>query len=164
MGLDDRGLQWRLPLGFAAFLTVVVALLTHRWMDSGRFPPAVPVAAVVLIAVLSGVVLWFGQAVRRYLRGTKANLSPIRAARTLALAQAAALTGSALVGLYAGQALGLLPDWDLQAAQRLLWGYAAGIAAATWLLVVGMVVQSWCRIPPVDKDSRQSREEPEPAH
>ena len=62
MGLDDRGLQWRLPLGFAAFLTVVVALLTHRWMDSGRFPPAVPVAAVVLIAVLGGVVLWFGQA------------------------------------------------------------------------------------------------------
>ena len=91
-------------------------------------------------------------------------ISTVCAAAAPALAQAAALTGSALVGLYAGQALGLLPDWDLQAAKRLLWGYAAGIAAATWLLVVGMVVQSWCRIPPVDKDSRQSREEPEPAH
>ena len=86
------------------------------------------------------------------LRGNKADLNPIRAARSLALAQAGALTGAALIGLYAGQALGMAPDWDLQASRRLLWGYAGGLLAALWLLVAGLLAQSWCRIPPRDRD------------
>ena len=102
----SRGLRWRVPVGFALFLAGLVALLTRRWMQAGNFPPAVPRAAIILIVVLGVVVAWFGWGVRRYLRGNKADLNPIRAARSLALAQAGALTGAALIGLYAGQALG----------------------------------------------------------
>ena len=131
----SRGLRWRVPVGFALFLAGLVALLTRRWMQAGNFPPAVPRAAIILIVVLGVVVAWFGWGVRRYLRGNKADLNPIRAARSLALAQAGALTGAALIGLYAGQALGMAPDWDLQASRRLLWGYAGGLLAALWLLV-----------------------------
>ena len=148
----SRGLRWRVPVGFALFLAGLVALLTRRWMQAGHFPPAVPRAAIILIVVLGVVVAWFGWGVRRYLRGNKADLNPIRAARSLALAQAGALTGAALIGLYAGQALGMAPDWDLQASRRLLWGYAGGLLAALWLLVAGLLPQSWCRIPPRDRD------------
>lgn len=147
-----RGLRWHIPAGFALFVAGLVALLTRRLMQSGTFPPRVPMAAVILIAILGIVVLWFGWAVRGYLRGRKADLNAIRAARTLALAQAAALTGAALMGLYAGQALGLAPDWDLKAAQRLLRGYALGLGASAWLLLAGLLAQSWCRIPPRERD------------
>jgi hypothetical protein len=156
-----RGLRWHVPVGFALFLTGIVALLTRRWMQDGNFPPAVPAFAIVLIVVLGGVVLWFGAAVRRYQRGNKADLNAIRATRTLALAQAAALTGAALIGLYAGQALGLAPDWDLQTSKRLLWGYAGGLLAAGWLVGAGLVAQSWCRIPP--REGETSRDAKPPA-
>lgn len=153
MGTGNHGLPWRVPALVAFAVGLISALLTHRLMTSGRFPPAVPTLAVVLLAGVGLLVLWFGWAVRGYLRGRKANLDPMRAARTLALAQAAALTGAALVGLYAGNALGLLPDWDLKASQRLLWSYLAGTLAGGYLVVCGLLAQHWCRIPPRENGS-----------
>lgn len=148
MGTRDAGLRWRVPLVFAVFVAVLSALLTKRWIDAGNFPPRVPWLTVVLLVAISALVLWFGAAVRAYQRGHKAELSPIRAARTLALAQAAALTGAALAGFYAGQAVALLPDRDLNAVSDLLWRFAIGVGAGLLVMVSGMIAQSWCRIPP----------------
>ncbi|HNQ08288.1 MAG TPA: DUF3180 domain-containing protein [Tetrasphaera sp.] len=148
MGTGNRGLSWRVPVLVTLVVGVISALLTHRLMAGGTFPPAVPTLALVLLGGVGLLVLWFGWAVRGYLRGRKANLDPMRAARTLALAQAAALTGAALVGLYAGNALGLLPDWDLTISQRLLWSYLGGTLAGGYLVVCGLLSQHWCRIPP----------------
>ncbi|MEI2774448.1 MAG: DUF3180 domain-containing protein [Tetrasphaera sp.] len=148
MGTRDSGLRWRVPVVFAVFIAILSALLTKRWIDAGNFPARVPWLTVALLVAISGLVLWFGSAVRAYQRGLKAELSPIRAARTLALAQAAALTGAALVGFYAGQVVALLPDRDLNAVSGLLWRFAIGIGAGLLVLGCGMLAQSWCRIPP----------------
>ena len=148
MGTDRGGMRWRVPALFAIFIAALVALITRRYVHGGNFPPSVPVAGVVLTLVLSLVIGWFGWSVRRYLRGKKAGLNPIRAARTLALAQAGALTGAALLGLYVGQAIGLQPEADLQAAQRILRSLVLGVLASGALLAAGLVAQHWCRIPP----------------
>lgn len=155
--MTERGMPWWVPAVFAAFVAAIVTVLTHRYVQDGHFPPSVPVAAVILTVVLALVVGWFGWGVRRYLGGNKADLNPIRAARTLALAQAGALTGAALFGLYAGQALGLLPERDLQASQRILWSLLWAILAAALLLGSGLLAQHWCRIPPRDRDAESER-------
>lgn len=150
MGTGERGLRWRVPALVLLFIAFVSALLAKRWIDAGNFPPRVPWVTIGLLAGIAAVVLWFGYAVRSYQRGRKADLSPLRAARTLALAQAAALTGAALGGFYLGQAIALLPDRDLQAVHGLLWRFGIGILAGLGLVVSGMIAQNWCRIPPRD--------------
>ena len=50
------------------------------------------------------LVIAAGLPVRRFLRGEAPSLNPVRAARTLVLAQAAALTGAGASGWYAAQA------------------------------------------------------------
>ena len=78
----------------------VFAMLTR----GGELVPRPPVLAGVLLVVMGGLVLWLARPVRRYLLGrATTSLDPLRAARTVVLAQAAALTGSAAAGWYAGQ-------------------------------------------------------------
>ena len=69
--------------------------------SGGLLPPASWISAV-LLAVMAALVFAAGLPVRRFLRGQATKpLSPIRAARTLVLAQAAALTGAGVLGFYA---------------------------------------------------------------
>ena len=70
----------------------------------------------VLLVVMGGLVLWLARPVRRYLQGrATTSLDPLRAARTVVLAQAAALTGSAAAGWYLGQLVVVLTDLSLDA-------------------------------------------------
>ena len=83
---------------------------------SGDLVPRPPVLAGVLLVVMAGLVLWLARPVRRYLQGrATTSLDPLRAARTVVLAQAAALTGSAAAGWYAGQLVVVLTDLSLVA-------------------------------------------------
>ncbi len=146
--MNTRGIR---PATLVTVLLLVLgisAALTRMWVNGGHIPSPVPTFALVLVVVLGSVVLWFGWSVRAYQRGSRPHVDMLRAARTLALAQAAALTGAALIGFYVGQSLGMLPDWDLRAYQRVLWRLLLGAAAGGWLVVAGLVVQNWCRIPP----------------
>lgn len=147
--------------------TVVVVAGGLSWIfwtwrtNGGDIPAPVPWLSVGVLVVISGIVVWFGRTVRTYQKGrARTPLNPMRAARTLALAQASALTGSAVLGWYVGEALVLLPDADLRAYQRLFVPLGAGVLAAVLLLVAGMVVQSWCRIkPPPDEDEYRRDDE-----
>ena len=94
-----------------------------------------------------------GLPVRRFLRGeARKPLSPIRAARTLVLAQAAALTGAAVLGWYAAQAVHALVDIDLGDYRGLFWRLLTLCVAALLLTVAGMVTQRMCRVDPPDRD------------
>ena len=74
-------------IGFAIF-----AVITR----SGTLVPKPSLLSGVLLVVMGGLVLWLARPVRRYLQGrATTSLDPLRAARTVVLAQAAALTGSA---------------------------------------------------------------------
>lgn len=103
---------------------------------------------MVALVLLAGLVLWTGWAVRAYTRGRRPSLSGLRAARTLVLAQSAALTGAALAGWYAGHVLLVVGDLDVGALRSK--ALAAGLAtlASVALSVAGLVVERWCRVSP----------------
>lgn len=76
--------------------------------------------------------------------------SALRAARSLVLAQAAALTGAGLLGWYAAQALVLVPDLDVDSQRSRLWLLVGHALAAVVLIASGLLAQRICRIDPPD--------------
>ena len=102
---------------------------------------------------MGGLVLWLARPVRRYLQGrATTSLDPLRAARTVVLAQAAALTGSAAAGWYAGQLVVVLTDLSLDANRGRLLPLGALVVAGVALAAAGLVAQRWCRIDPPAED------------
>jgi MFS family permease len=156
-------------------LLVTVATTLIGWLvvmgleRRGVYLPHVPWIVDVALVGLAGGVFWAGWAVRSYLKGRRPSLDPLRAARTLVLAKAAALTGSLLAGWYLAQVVVMLGDLAIEARRDR--AIAAGVAAlcAVALAVVGLIVETFCRIPPTDSeepDRGRSRStgdaEPEP--
>ena len=101
-----------------------------------------------VLVVLAAVVLWLALAVRAYQRGRRPSLDALRAARTVALAKAAALTGALLVGWYGGQLLLTLGRLQYESQQSR--ALSAGIATlcAIVLSVAGVVAERFCQLPP----------------
>ena len=125
------------------------AMLTR----SGDLVPRPPVLAGVLLVVMAALVLWLARPVRRYLQGrATTSLDPLRAARTVVLAQAAALTGSAAAGWYAGQLVVVLTDLSLVANRSRILPLALLMGAGLALATAGLVAQRWCRVDPRDED------------
>jgi len=120
---------------------------------SGTLVPRPSLLSGVLLVVMGGLVLWLARPVRRYLQGrAKTPLDPLRAARTVVLAQAAALTGSAAAGWYAGQLVVVLTGLSLDANQGRVLPLAALVVAGVALATAGLVAQRWCRVDPRDED------------
>ena len=87
-----------------------------------------------------------GLPVRRFLRGEATRpLSPLRAMRTLVLAQAAALTGALVAGWYAAQALVLLPDADVPTVRAAMLRSLAVCVSGALMVAAGLLVQAMCR-------------------
>jgi len=142
----------------------VVGWLVLRALESrGVYLPVVPWLVDVAILALAGVVLWMGWAVRAYQKGKRPSLDGIRAARTLVLAKAAALTGALLGGWYLAQVLVVLGDLAIE--PRRDRAVAAGIAVlcSVVLAAIGLVVEKFCELPPSDKDRSGSEEGESPA-
>ena len=150
---QGRGLR----LGHLVGVTLVLGGLS--WMgwslylnSGGLLPPASWISAV-LLAVMAALVFAAGLPVRRFLRGQATKpLSPIRAARTLVLAQAAALTGAGVLGFYAAQLALVLPGIDLPSYRSLLWRLLGLCFGAVLLAAAGMATQRMCRIDGGERD------------
>lgn len=154
---EGSGLRWSQLVA----ITLVVGLVSwvgwRFYLNAGHLlGPASWVSAVLLVA-MAVLVIGAGLPVRRFLRGeVRKTLSPIRAARTLVLAQAAALTGSAVLGWYAAQVAHALADVDLPGYRSLLWRLLALTASSLVLTTAGMLTQRMCRVdPPGDRDRDQ---------
>lgn len=120
---------------------------------SGELVPRPPLLAGVLLVVMAGLVLWLARPVRRYLQGRATTpLDPVQAARTVVLAQAAALTGSAATGWYAGQLAVVLTDLSLVANRSRILPLSLLLVAGVVLATAGLVAQRWCRVDPRDED------------
>jgi Kef-type K+ transport system membrane component KefB len=153
---EGRGLRWPQLAGIAIVIGLLSWLGWGLYLDAGHLlGPASWVSAVVLVA-MAILVIGAGLPVRRFLRGeARKSLSPIRASRTLVLAQAAALTGSGVLGWYAAQVAHALSDIDLPGYRDLLWRLLALCVASLVLATAGMLTQRMCRVdPPEDRDSR----------
>ena len=120
---------------------------------TGELVPRPPLLAAVLLVVMAGLVLWLARPVRQYLKGrATTSLDPLRAARTVVLAQAAALTGAAAAGWYAGQLAVVLTGLSLLANQSRVLPLALLVVAGVLLAGAGLVAQRWCRIDPGEDD------------
>lgn len=124
---------------FALFTqNLPVTLLGANWL--------VP-ALLILVGIVVGV---FGWQVHRYVKGDLPSLDPQRAFMTLAFGKALEIVGPALMGWYVGQLLVITVHPDSPWAQHTM--VECGVAALASLvdLIVGIVVEHWCELPPID--------------
>ncbi|MEO7061507.1 MAG: DUF3180 domain-containing protein [Lapillicoccus sp.] len=147
MVTQPHGIRARLLLVVAVAATGVAWIGLELWTLAGRSLPAVSWAALpILLAVSIGLYL-AGRPVQKLVAGTATKpVHPLYAARVLALAQAAALTGAVIVGWYVAQILQLLPDLDIASQQQAVLELALLGLASMLLAGVGLLVQRMCRI------------------
>jgi hypothetical protein len=155
---DGSGLRWSQLVSITLMVGLVSWIGWRLYLNAGHLLGPASWVSAVLIVAMAVLVVAAGLPVRRFLRGeARKTLSPIRAARTLVLAQAAALTGSAVLGWYAAQVAHALADVDLPGYRSLLWRLLALTAASLVLVAAGMLTQRMCRVdPPDDRDQRSS--------
>jgi hypothetical protein len=141
-------------LVIAALISAGLSWLVLRWATAGGSEmPSPGWVAIAVMLFLGAGLLVAGWQVRKVRDGrSDGRVSPLRAARTLVLAQAAALTGSVLVGWYVANVLVLLPDADVQSQRDRITPFLLHAVVALLLAACGMVVQWWCRLRPRDDE------------
>ncbi len=151
--MSRNGIRVQTLLLVAAVTTVLgvgVAVLVTR---DGTLLQRPPWVAGILLVVMAALVLWLARPVRHHVRsGLRTSVDALRAARTVVLAQAAALTGAAAAGWYLGQVIDLTTDLSLVANQQRLVPFGLMVLVSLLLAVAGMVAQSWCRVDTDDDD------------
>ncbi|WP_162246880.1 MULTISPECIES: DUF3180 domain-containing protein [unclassified Phycicoccus] len=149
---EGLGLRWPQLVATAVVVGAVSWIGWRIYLGTGALLGPASWISSVLLVVMAVLVIGAGLPVRRFLRGEATKpLSPIRAARTLVLAQAAALTGSGVVGWYAAQVAHALAEISLPGYRELLWRLVALCLSAAVLAVAGMVTQRMCRVDPPDR-------------
>ena len=140
-----------LLLAAGAFALTTAGLQLRQ--AGGASTPAPPFVAVVVIAALAFAVLVVAWPVRRWNAGERDRpINPIRAARTVALAKAAALAGAVLSGGWVGYVGVALPVVTLGSQPGRVVASAAVVLASLGLMAAGLVAERWCMIPPEDDD------------
>ena len=144
---DGAGLRWSQLVGICLVIGLVSWAGWRLYLNAGHLLTEPSWVSPILLVLMAILVVAAGLPVRRFLHGRATKpLSPIRAARTLVLAQAAALTGSAVLGWYAAQAVHALADLDLAGYRAVFWRLVVLCAAAAVLAGAGMATQRMCRI------------------
>lgn len=132
----------------------LAALLTTRYSLN---TPVLPLNGLITMGVIVVLTLVLGVRVLRWRSGKKKKmLNPILAAWTLVLAQACAYTGSVLLGWHAGIFIDQLRLWNLRSDQTLAWQAVAMAGGGLVMIVVGLVVERFCRIPPEDGEGESA--------
>jgi len=141
-------------------LIIAVALAVLGWLAaliSGRYSletPVLPLTGLITMGVIVVLTLILGIRVLRWRNGKKKKmLNPILAAWTLVLAQACAYTGTVLLGWHAGIFLDQLRLWSVRSGQSITWETLSMAGGGLAMVVVGLVVERFCRIPPEDGDA-----------
>ncbi|MCJ7827337.1 MAG: DUF3180 domain-containing protein [Demequinaceae bacterium] len=115
-------------------------------------PMPVPWPVPIALTIAAGAALWLGWEVRQYRAGKRPDLSALQAARTAMFAQAAALTGAALVGVYGGYIVALAADWGHPPRRSFIVAAVFAMVASGFLLAAGWVAERWCAIDDDDDD------------
>ncbi|RBP63111.1 uncharacterized protein DUF3180 [Brevibacterium sanguinis] len=130
---------------------VVLAPVIDVVLESqGLSLPGLPWFAILGMLVLSAVLLVLGYPIKRWNDGDRTKeIDPLQAARVAVMAKASAMTGAGLSGWYLGNAA-----YYFLSAPGIRNDLAAGmllamVAAAT-LMIVGLIVESFCALPPHD--------------
>jgi lysylphosphatidylglycerol synthetase-like protein (DUF2156 family) len=117
----------------------------------------VPVLHLSSLATMAAVVVFtlaLGLKVRSWRNGKREKpLDPILAARTLVLAQACAYAGSLLLGWHAGILVDQLMLLAFRPASEVLLQVLAMMGGGLVMVVVGLVVERFCKLPPEDPEA-----------
>lgn len=151
MILRSRALALTLAAGVLA--GSLVNLLSVK---AGGRELSLPALSLLAFLVVASLALYWGRQVAQYsrveTRSKAANMTPLFAARVAVFAQAMALTGSLVAGwqlAILGYQLGVL---DARATWLPLVDTLCALAGGVILLVCGIVVENWCKIPPDDDE------------
>jgi len=147
-----RRTHWQTLVALAVGSAAVTYVLARWWVDRGNVPiPVSPVIAVVLLAV--AVVLFVqGRAVRRFTQGKRAGMNPLHAVRVLMFAKASALAAALQFGFFAAHAAIALDHPEAPEARAQAISSGAAALACVVLVVVALVVEWFCRVPPEDQE------------
>lgn len=130
-----------------AVLAPVVDVVLER---QGFSLPGLPWFAVLGMLILAVILLVLGWPIKKWNDGDRTReIDPLQAARVAIMAKASALTGAGLAGWYVGNAgyyFLSAPGIRNDLAGGMLF---AGICAAV-LMIVGIIVEGFCEIPPQD--------------
>lgn len=156
---QPHGIRIRLLLLVAVVAGALSWIVLRLWADAGNPLPQASWAGLPLLVAVSVGLYLAGRPVKKLVAGQAAKpVHPLYAARVLALAQAAALGGAAVLGWYVAQIVLLLPDSDVESQQsRIIQLGALGLGAVL-LAAAGLLVQRMCRIDAPDR--RDNDDEP----
>lgn len=154
MVTGGRGVSIRLTVMLGLVSTALTYLVFRILTGQGGSLPQASWGALIVLVFMACGVFFAGLPIRRFLHGRATKpLNPIRAMRTLVLAQASALTGALVTGWYAGQALVLLPDFDVPSQRSLVFTLVGLAAGGVLMVVAGLTVQAMCRVDPPEPDA-----------
>lgn len=114
-------------------------------------------ALIVLVCLIVGTVaLYWGRQVAQYsrveTRNQATNMTPLFAARVAVFAQAMALTGALMMGWQVAILVYQLGLTGARATWSPLVDTLCALAGGLILLVCGILVENWCKIPPNDDE------------
>lgn len=133
----------------AGVLAWVVGILGSR---TGVDPVSVPWTTGAVCVAVGAVVLWLAWAVRQFVAGKRPGLDPIKAARTVVLAQASAYTGALLGGGFVGYAISMAAYWDHEPRRQVVIAAVVSAIGALILMGAGWLAERWCRVDREDGD------------
>lgn len=153
----------RTSLRVLVALFVVVGLLSWALLVSldaaGVFPQFNSWYTAVFAVVVSAWLLWRGRAVKKLKEHEKTTITAVGAARVVAAAKAAALTGAIVAGIGAGLVATYLPHLASPLGKANVVDGAVTVLASAGMTVVALVVERWCEIPPPsDETPKQAAE------
>lgn len=153
-----RRTPWPRLLLIAAAVTALSVTVLRVLDGRGWIIVGPPVLSTVVTLGIAGAVLAMGWNVRQYVKGDRPGTDLIVAARTVALATAAAYTGALLTGWYAGHVLTVIGDLEIAARRDVAVGAGIAMLGAVVLAIAGLVAEHWCEVPPQDQDGGVSAE------
>lgn len=143
----------------AWLIVVTVVLAVAGWVGTSLTSraslalPILPLSSLITMGLIVVVCWILGIKVRRWRDGKREKqLDPLLAARTLVLAQACAYAGAVLFGWHVGILLDQLPTISMRADLGIIWRMVAMMAGAVCMVVTGVVVERFCKLPPEDTD------------
>ena len=148
-----------IPLILALVLAgAVVGWLGQLALSASSSPTLTPpITLVVALCGIAAIVVSLGWPIRQMVRGKRTHpVDPFFAMRVLVFAKATSLTGALLTGAAIGLTLYGLTRL-LTPLLPALWYDLLTLLGAAAMLTAGLLVETWCRIPPEDH-------EPTPSH
>jgi hypothetical protein len=136
----------------------VLGWLGQTALAAGGSPSLIPpVTLVVALVGIAAILLGLGWPIRQVVRGKRTRrVDPFFAMRVLVFAKASSLTGALLTGAAAALVVYALTRSSLPLLP-VVWADVLTLLGAAALVVAGLVVENWCRIPPEDQEQAPSQ-------